>query len=317
MILLRTAIGWHFTNEGLAKFHEPFSAEGYFRNAAGPLATYYRGQIPDGNGVERLTRDEHGLPANLKARWAADLERHATHYGFSADQRKDAEQALADASREADDWFRSRDNANTIEEYFADLREVIAVERDPDALDAARKQAWKERKKLDATRKELLAPIEGLTTSLREKWSSLATERQQANGPVVQPWSNLDWINWGTKYALVAAGVCLLLGFLTPLAALYGVAFLTLLYLAMPPWPGTPPAPGPGHDWIVNNHLIEALACLVLVFTPSGLWIGLDALFFGWIARRRAARAEGLDPDSYEITPEPRRLDPVTRSTRR
>jgi hypothetical protein len=39
--------------------------------------------------------------------------------------------------------------------------------------------------------------------------------------------------------------------------------------------------------------LIEMLACLVLASTPNGLWIGLDALLFGWIGRGRArARAE-------------------------
>jgi uncharacterized membrane protein YphA (DoxX/SURF4 family) len=317
LILLRTAIGWQFANEGLAKFHEPFSAEGYFRNATGPLAPYFRGQIPDGNGVERLTRDEHGLPANLKARWAADLQRHAEHYGFSADQRQSAEEALAEVSREADDWFRARDNVNKIDEYFSGLRKVMAVERDPRALASARKLAWQERKKLDATRKELLAPIEAWTASLRERWSALATEAQKARGPVVQPWTNLDWINWGTKYALLAAGIGLMAGFLTRLSALYGAVFLTLLYLAMPPWPGTPPPPGPGHDWIVNNHLIEALACMVIATLPTGQWIGLDALFFGWIGRRREARAEDQDNDSYGMAPEPRRLDPLTRSTRR
>jgi uncharacterized membrane protein YphA (DoxX/SURF4 family) len=318
LILLRTAIGWHFTVEGLAKFDEPFSAEGYFRNATGPLARYYRGLIPDGNGVERLTTDAQGLPENLKSRWAADLERHAAHYGFTTDQRQQAAQALADASAEADEWFRSRENRNKIEEYFGNLGRVMRTERDPNALASARKLASSERKKLETTRKELMAPIEGWTTTLRERWTALATDEQKARGPDVQPWTELDWINWGTKYGLVAAGIGLMAGLFTRLSALYGAVFLAMLYLAMPPWPGAPPAPGPGHDWIVNNHLIEALACLVLVALPTGQWIGLDALFFGWIGRRRAARLEGPDEHPYEPSPaEARRLDPVTRSTRR
>ena len=54
----------------------------------------------------------------------------------------------------------------------------------------------------------------------------------------------------------------------------------------MPPWPGLPEAPiAEGHYVYVNKNLIEMLACLVLASTPNGLWIGLDALLFGWIGR--------------------------------
>jgi hypothetical protein len=56
----------------------------------------------------------------------------------------------------------------------------------------------------------------------------------------------------------------------------------------MPPWPGLPPNPlAEGHYFIVNKNLIEMLACLALVFIPTGNWIGLDALLFGWMFRRR------------------------------
>ena len=110
-----------------------------------------------------------------------------------------------------------------------------------------------------------MAPIDAWTKTLRDKWKSLGKESARAELPVVAPTTRLDWINWLTKYGLVVSGLCLMAGFLTRLAALYGAGFLILLYLAMPPWPGTPPAPGPGHDWIVNNQLIEALACLVAI----------------------------------------------------
>ena len=56
-----------------------------------------------------------------------------------------------------------------------------------------------------------------------------------------------------------------------------------------------------------------------LASTPSGLWVGLDALLFGWIGRRRAAAAlaaEGVDlGDDDEVLS--RRLGTVTRSDRR
>ena len=66
-----------------------------------------------------------------------------------------------------------------------------------------------------------------------------------------------------------------------------------MIYLSMPPWPGLPPNPkAEGHYLIVSKNLVELIACLVIATTPSGHWIGLDALFFGARRRRRlAARA--------------------------
>ena len=48
-----------------------------------------------------------------------------------------------------------------------------------------------------------------------------------------------------------------------------------------------------GHYLYVNKNLIEMLACLALASTPNGLWLGLDALLFGWIDR--AARGHGAE----------------------
>ena len=100
-------------------------------------------------------------------------------------------------------------------------------------------------------------------------------------------------INLLTTYGLIAIGFCLILGFLTPLAALRRAAFLAMIYLSMPPWPGLPANPkAEGHYFIVSKNLIELIACLVIATTPSGHWIGLDALFFGARRRRRLAAAQ-------------------------
>ena len=62
-----------------------------------------------------------------------------------------------------------------------------------------------------------------------------------------------------------------------------------MIYLSMPPWPGLPPNPKTeGHYLIVSKNLIELIACLVIATTPTGHWIGLDALFFGGRRRRQA-----------------------------
>jgi hypothetical protein len=94
-------------------------------------------------------------------------------------------------------------------------------------------------------------------------------------------------------YGLCAMGICLILGFLTPFAALCAAGFLAMIYLSMPPWPGLPPNPkAEGHYWIVSKNLVELIACLLIATTASGHWFGLDALFFGARRRRRWARYE-------------------------
>ena len=68
LVLLRLAIGWHFFFEGYHKIHStdvgqtetnrPFSSEGFFRGAPGPLGPFVRAQIgsdPDEQALARLT----------------------------------------------------------------------------------------------------------------------------------------------------------------------------------------------------------------------------------------------------------------------
>lgn len=304
LVLLRVAIGWHFLTEGMAKVDPPkgkeFSAEGYFRVATGPLGPYFRGMIPDVNGIERLKRDKEGLPVALKQTWKAELNQYANHFGFDREQKAAAEKALADSSLQADNWYRNPENRNRVRKYMADLRRVIQTERDPKALSYQRERAYKDRQKLNSERAELLGLANGWTTSLHEKWAGLATPEQvQAKGPYEAPWTMFDWLNAVTKWGLVAAGACLILGLFTPLAALFCAGFLALIYLSVPPWPGLPASPiAEGNYWIVNKNLVEMLACLVIASTPSGLWLGLDALLFGWIGRR------GRQPQTIEMTDE-------------
>ncbi len=79
---------------------------------------------------------------------------------------------------------------------------------------------------------------------------------------------------------------------MTSWAALGAAVFLAMIYVSMPPWPGVPPNPkAEGHYWIVSKNLVELMACLVIATTPSGHWVGFDALFFGARRRRRLARA--------------------------
>jgi uncharacterized membrane protein YphA (DoxX/SURF4 family) len=293
LVLLRVAIGWHFLYEGVEKFESirkgtrPFTAEPYLRNATGPLAPYFRGMVPDVNGLAKLD------PARLKASWAAEVDRLADHYRFDQKQRDEAKDALQQAESDAEVWFNDKENVEDRSKYLHQLAQVQAVESNPKALSFERERAAERRKDLDAQRKTLVGEIDAIGDALRDALvNKVATpEQREAAGPYRKPMTSLDWVNLSTTYGLIAMGIGLILGLFTPLAALAGAVFLGQIYLSMPPWPGLPASPvAEGHYWIVNKNLIEMLACLALVFIPTGRWVGIDAALFGWLGRNRRAR---------------------------
>jgi uncharacterized membrane protein YphA (DoxX/SURF4 family) len=303
LILLRTAIGWHFFHEGWEKFRpsaaapqgggiprgEPpaFSAEGYLRASAGPLAPRFRALIPDADALDRLN------PAKLVERWKSDLDRFARHYGFDDAQRKAAEDALANSTQKVDAWYRDGENRQKVDKYTHRIQQLHEWETKRPATSFEIERLADLRKELDAERRELSAMVDGWTLALHDAWrQQVRPEQQKAAGQLPDPaWTSLDVINALTMYGLIVMGGCLMLGFLTRLSALSAAGFLAMIYLSMPPWPGIPaPAAVEGHYLFVNKNLVEMLACLALASLPTGQWFGLDALFFGWMGRRRAAR---------------------------
>ncbi len=234
----------------------------------------------------------------MKAHWADDVERVAQHYNFDADQRGRAAVVLKQAEAEAENWFASNENQEKIRKYYHELKAVQKVERDPDALSFERERAAAARRDLDAARRTLTADLVARGDKLRADVVAVATaEQAKSTAAYTPPWTRLDWVNFSTKWGLVAMGLALMAGFMTPLAALAGAVFLGQIYLSMPPWPGLPAPPNvEGHYWIVNKNLVEMLACLVVASTPSGMWIGFDALLFG----RKRTRPELESDDAAE-----------------
>jgi uncharacterized membrane protein YphA (DoxX/SURF4 family) len=304
LVLLRIAIGWHFLTEGLDKVEstrhgkQPFSAEIYLRNAAGPLAPQFRKMLPDTDGLDLLD------PSKLKMSWEENLGRIEKHYKFTDEQKAKTKSLLEQGSAWADVWFNAYDNREAREKYLHDLTEVEKTERTSNSLSSQRNRAWEARQTLEGDRKKLTAPLVAKGQDLADAAIAQATPEQQASaGAYTAPRSFLDVANWLTMYGLCAMGVCLILGFLTPFAALCAAAFLAMIYLSMPPWPGLPPNPKTeGHYWIVNKNLIELIACLLIAVTASGYWFGLDRLFFGARRRRRWLKYERRLAEKYGLS---------------
>ena len=127
-------------------------------------------------------------------------------------------------------------------------------------------------------RASLVGPIKALERELIEAAEKLLTPEQRARGPVAMPPTQINQIDAMTMWGLTVIGTLLIAGLCSRLAAVGGAVLLFSFYLAMPPWPGVPPAPGPEHSLWVNKNLIEVLALLALASVPTGRWFGLDAL---------------------------------------
>ena len=288
-----------------------FSSEGYLRNASGPLAPKFRSLVPDVDSRQKLEL------ASVKAELADEARRVEDHYSFESPQKEAAAKALGKAVGEAEDWYKSTENVEKIKKYLDELTEVEEVENNPNALSYERANAWADRKVAETDRKELVKIVDSWTESLRDALTAIAkkdAKRYEAAGPYKPeaPWNTLAQIDLLTMWGLSAVGLCLILGLFTPIAALGGAAYLLGFYLSMPPWPGLPEGITEGHYRYVNKNLIEMVACLALASTPNGLWIGLDALLFGWIGRgkRRRLRAEAeadLARSIDRATPQDRR----------
>jgi uncharacterized membrane protein YphA (DoxX/SURF4 family) len=300
LVLLRIAIGWHFLHEGLWKHAEAdFSAEPYLRQARGPLANLYRRLVPDYFGEERLSA------AATRERWTKIATEAADHFGFSAAQRKQAQQMLAQRLKEYDETLLEDKKIEEADEsgaaeaapakrkaekvvkeqirwYQQGLERWKEDEARPETQDVPfkRKRHWDELVKLQQDVQPFLTEVDRMEKGLRSDLAWLATAQQrQAAGPLPEQRTWLDLLEVLTTYSLIAIGFCLMIGLATRLAALGGAVFLlTAVVLPQLSWPTVypPPPPSAGHAFLVNKEVIEMLVLVFLSVTAVGRWAGLD-----------------------------------------
>src|SRR5262249_40888019 len=111
LVLLRLAIGWHFTFEGMEKYRsDTWSSEVYLRESSGPLAPRFHALAGDPLG-ERLTPAdpdkttyENG-PPRLQKEWQAWFDGFVKHYGLSAEQKDQAETKFRQVEAQTIAWI--------------------------------------------------------------------------------------------------------------------------------------------------------------------------------------------------------------------
>jgi uncharacterized membrane protein YphA (DoxX/SURF4 family) len=164
--------------------------------------------------------------------------------------------------------------------------EVAAAKADQDFEFDHLQKLWAD---LQTQRSSLVGPIKSLEDSMKDDAEELLTTKQAASGAVPKPWTSLRIADSLTIAGLTLLGLCLIAGVFTRFSAVMAAIMVFSFYLAMPPLPGLPEAPGPEHSLIVNKNLIEVLALLAIASLPTGKWFGLDALLRGFFGMKKDA----------------------------
>lgn len=153
---------------------------------------------------------------------------------------------------------------------------------------------------------------EGLTKLFDPAWSA-AGFLQSATGPLsglFQAVGNSELItiiNVLNTWALILIGLGLFLGFFTRIAQLAGIILLFTYYLSHPPVFTEPGFAREGAYFIISKDLLEIIALGVLMFFPTGKFLGIDGL---WKSRNRMSmhKMDHGQPDLAETRGEKNRI---------
>src|SRR5262249_7422392 len=96
---------------GPTETNRPWTSEGYFREASGPMGKLMRAKLGDVDelALAKMTVATAGrLPPALEAEWNDYFERFAKHYGLDPQQQRGALAALQDQREATAVWFTAR-----------------------------------------------------------------------------------------------------------------------------------------------------------------------------------------------------------------
>lgn len=266
-------IGLHFYLEGVGKLRDrkPFAA-GFFSNAKGPLAPYYKQLVWDGDGLYRLNYNY------TQPYWDDYKNRIAAHYHFDESQAAKASEIFnAYVRRYA---YLLNEKKEEIDQYYGELRRRDANAADP-ARSLASLQSHDARIAQDRTQlaAPVLATIDKLWKDLENDLNALATGEQYKRhgrmpiGKVGRRAFDSEFMDQWIPYFDIAVGACLILGLFTRPATLAGGLFLLTVCLSQ--WPlASGAAP-------IYYQAVEMLALFALAAIGAGKYAGLDFLLGG------------------------------------
>jgi uncharacterized membrane protein YphA (DoxX/SURF4 family) len=152
LVLLRFAIGYHFFTEGFQKLRntwrgktttsKPFSSEGYFRAATGPLGPLMRERLGDPDDQALALFDVKPLPADadptkvvpgsripaaLDAEWNAYFDRFVEYYKLDDNGKKQAKAKLDQAKDKVVEWMTNSTETKKVKRTFNGKSDEITL----------------------------------------------------------------------------------------------------------------------------------------------------------------------------------------------
>lgn len=324
--MLRLGLGCHFLYEGVwkIKHHDTFTAKPFLTQAKGPVSDLFYLMVPDINARQRLRGDtnEKGelvILDEITKRWKVIGDEFLELYKptdinneeavNAHDKLKTRVETTLTQSRTRLKKYLSL-NVDKIDAYFDALdRFEKNEEREHDAP-FQQERRWNRMMELRQEAGVWIKNIESQETALENEFFSLLKKdafeslnvKEKHLVDTSPSWNPLTWdqmrfIDLAVTFGLTAIGLCLMLGFCTPLAALGGAGFMCFVVMTQPAFPGIYPPDSAivGHALLVNKDFIEMLALLVTAFVSTGRWGGFDFFIYSWYeARRRRKELERL-----------------------
>ncbi len=321
LVALRLALGCHFLYEGTWKIdhtdfvhaerwkadkwridgHEAFTARPFLALAKGPVSGLFYMMLPDIDGRERLKvvvdpkTGKNSIDGSSQTKlWEQVRQDFANRYrptGSSDDKLiQDTKKTYEKFQKQFNEYLA--ENADDIAAYFQSLdRFQSDAEHNELGQDAPfqKQRHWDEMMKLRGEADKWVKDIEGQERAYANSLYSLLNEEDRKIDVPADTWNPLKWdrmkqLNVMVTFSLFAIGLCLMLGFFTPLAALGGAAFMFFVVMTQPAFPTIFPHDPPvvGHALLVNKDFVEAVALLVVAATGAGRWGGLDFFVLRW-----------------------------------
>ncbi|NCO42340.1 MAG: hypothetical protein COZ06_23330 [Armatimonadetes bacterium CG_4_10_14_3_um_filter_66_18] len=307
LVLLRVAIGWHFLREGMIKLSKPnWSCAEYLQVSTGPLSPAFKALATGGGEALLTVEDIKDLPG-LATSLANMDDPLAVRF-----QEKMHDDTLLMADMVASG---SPPHAKLPAKLTADLNSLLKGEV-PYTEKTAKLFA-----KIDlpkALKRQALGNPQGQKRV--EVNRRILSAVYPKHLPALKTNKLLPLANFTTKWGLTLVGLGLMLGACTRLAALGGMGFLVLFYLALPPWPETMQGidtmtqlahplwtalrqPGrEGNYLFIDKNFVEFLALGVIGAFNTGRMMGLDSVL-GPLARRLCPCGKRPKSDGDEPTP--------------
>lgn len=194
-----------------------------------------------------------------------------------------------------------------LKEYQAKLKEIKEIQQLEGRVIGTRgvqPKLDKAMREEETLRKTMLAELDSLTERMKDRLNdalSYDLKRISVKAEKPKDWARIELMNNIVRWGLFGIGLCLLIGFLTRAACIFGILLLAAFYLAAPPPPlGVAEPQAKEHFYVINWNLVEAAGLLVLATTSSGRWLGLDGLFrflLPWNRRKPQPTADNKGPE--------------------